>query len=112
MSGRDLSEFRAMWLFAMFDLPVDTPDAKRQYTRFRKALLKEGFMRLQYSVYARYFSSEEASAPHRARIQGHLPPDGQVRLVLITDHQFGKMEVFLGKRRMEAEKGPKQLMLF
>lgn len=112
MGARDLSEFRAVWLFAMFDLPVDTPDAKRQYTRFRKALLREGFMMLQYSVYARYFGSEEASLPHRARIQGSLPPDGQVRLVLITDHQFGKMEVFLGKRRMQAEKAPRQLMLF
>jgi CRISPR/Cas system-associated protein endoribonuclease Cas2 len=27
----------------MFDLPVETPDNKRNYTRFRKGLLKDGF---------------------------------------------------------------------
>ncbi|HHT9133449.1 MAG TPA: CRISPR-associated endonuclease Cas2, partial [Candidatus Avalokitesvara rifleensis] len=52
--GYEFSEYRAMWLFAMFDLPVDTKKARREYTRFRKALLTEGFTMLQYSVYARY----------------------------------------------------------
>lgn len=40
-----------MWVFAMFDLPVDSKDARRQYSRFRKELLKQGFMMLQYSGY-------------------------------------------------------------
>lgn len=101
-----------MWLFAMFDLPVDSKEARREYSQFRKALLKEGFSMLQYSVYARYYGSEEASVPQRNRVRAFLPPDGQVRLMLVTDHQFGKMEVFIGKRKREAEKPPKQLMLF
>jgi CRISPR-associated protein Cas2 len=101
-----------MWLVAMFDLPVDTKAARREYTRFRKALLREGFMMLQYSVYARYFDSGEESDVHRARVRGALPPDGHVRLVAITDRQFGRMEVFLGQARQEAEEPPPQLMLF
>ena len=101
-----------MWLVTMFDLPVDTKDARREYTRFRKALLREGFMMLQYSVYARYFDSGEESDAHRARVRGALPPDGHVRLIAITDHQFGRMEVFQGKMRQEAEEPPAQLMLF
>lgn len=101
-----------MWLVAMFDLPVDTKEARREYTRFRKTLLREGFMMLQYSVYARYFESQENSDVHRARVRGALPPDGQVRLIAITDHQFGKMEVFFGKTRQKTEEPPAQLLLF
>jgi len=101
-----------MWLVAMFDLPVDTKESRREYTRFRKTLLREGFMMLQYSVYARYFESQENSDVHRARVRGALPPDGQVRLIAITDHQFGKMEVFFGKKRQETEEPPAQLLLF
>src|SRR5208283_3187707 len=108
----DLSEYRGMWLFAMFDLPVDTPEARREYTQFRKTLIKAGFSMLQFSVYARYFANEEASEPHHRRIQGLLPPSGQVRLLLVTDHQFGKMEVFYGRTRKESEKAPEQLLLF
>ena len=107
-----LSEYRGVWLFAMFDLPVDSPEARRDYTHFRKALLKEGFSMLQYSVYARYFGSEERSQAYKDRIRAWIPPEGQVRLIAITDHQFGKMDVFNGKTRQLAEKPPQQLVLF
>ena len=108
----ELSEYRAMWLFAMFDLPVDTREARREYTRFRKSLLKQGFTMLQFSVYARYCASEEAGQVYRNHVHGILPPDGHVRLMSVTDRQFGKMEVFYGKLREEPEPAPQQLMLF
>ena len=96
----------------MFDLPVDTSKARRAYTRFRKALLKQGFTMMQYSVYARYFNNEDASIPYKRAVKRLLPDEGQVRLITITDKQFGKMEVFYGKTRSSAEEPPKQLMLF
>ncbi len=53
-----LSAYRFMWVVVMFDLPVDTKKARREYTRFRKKLLRDGFMMLQYSVYARHCASK------------------------------------------------------
>jgi CRISPR-associated protein Cas2 len=58
-----------MWLIAMYDLPIETMDNRRDYTRFRKALLKDGFMMLQLSVYARFIPSEEAAEAHRRTIK-------------------------------------------
>lgn len=101
-----------MWLFVMFDLPVDDADARREYTRFRKRLLAQGFDMVQYSVYARYCPSEEASAAYRSRVRAVLPPDGQVRLLSITDRQFGKMEVFFARTPRRPEQRPRQLLLF
>ncbi len=106
------SEYQAVWLFALFDLPVGTKEARRRYTRFRKLLLNEGFSQLQFSVYARYFASEEGAQPYRARIRGELPPDGQVRLLCVTERQFGKQEVFVGRKRVKAEGEPEQFLLF
>ena len=107
-----LSGYRPMWMFAMFDLPVKTATERREYAQFRKFLLKEGFSMLQYSVYARYFPSEEASEAHRGYIRAFLPPHGQVRLLGVTERQFEKMDVFFGKKRREVEDPPAQLMLF
>ncbi len=112
MRRLNLSAYRGMWLFAMFDLPVETAENRRDYTRFRKTLLKAGFMKLQYSVYARYIPSEEAAQAHRGAVRRALPPHGQVRVLAITDHQFGKMEVFYGKKPEAVEEPPKQFMLF
>jgi CRISPR-associated protein Cas2 len=107
-----LSEYRGMWLFAMFDLPVDSPRARKRYTEFRKTLIKQGFSMLQYSIYARYCASEEASVLHRSVVRRAIPPEGYVRLLLVTDRQFGKMESFVGEIREAAEKPPSQLQLF
>ena len=107
-----LSEYKGMWLFAMFDLPVKSRKARRLYSRFRKVLIREGFSMLQYSVYARYCNSEEASEILRKHIAQEVPPRGQVRLLAVTDRQFGKMQVFLGKKRAPAEEPPSQLVLF
>ena len=101
-----------MWLFAMFDLPVKTPKARRLYTRFRNMLLDDGFSMMQYSVYARYCASEETATVHRQRIRASLPPEGYVRILAVTDRQFGKMENYIGKSSEPTEEPPTQLQLF
>lgn len=96
----------------MFDLPVDTREARRQYARFRKFLIKDGFSRLQYSVYVRYCASEENSAVHLRRVEANVPPDGEVRVVLVTQKQFERMRTFWGKMRKPAPPPPQQLEFF
>lgn len=107
-----LSGYKTMWLMAMFDLPVDDKDARRRYTQFRTLLLDNGFSQLQYSVYARCCDSEATAETQRRKIVRKLPSDGNVRLIMITDRQFEKMEVYVGKNRQETECRPAQLELF
>lgn len=40
-----------MRVIVMFDLPVLTAQERRDYTRFRKHLLKNGFLMMQESIY-------------------------------------------------------------
>lgn len=101
-----------MWVMVMFDLPVETQKQRRRYTRFRRNLLQQGFLQLQYSVYARPCPSDENAAVHRMRIEDQIPFEGQVRILMFTDKQFERMEVFHGKIRVATEQPPDQLMLF
>lgn len=107
-----ISGYRAVWIVAMFDLPTDTVKARKDYTQFRKNLLKDGFSMLQYSVYARHCASEENAAVHYNRVKSFLPPDGEVRIVQITDKQFEKMQIYWGKMRKPTPPAPAQLELF
>ncbi len=106
------SRYQAMWLFAMFDLPVKTRPERRRYARFRKLLLSEGFTQLQFSVYARYFESEEASTACRRRVAERVPEKGRVRLLHVTERQFARMSVLFGNRAQIPEEPPEQLLLF
>ncbi len=101
-----------MWLIAMFDLPMDTKQARRQYAEFRKLLLEDGFTRMQYSVYGRHCASEENAEVHQQRIERRLPPDGEVRILAVTDRQFERMRIYWGKMRKSTPAPPPQLSLF
>ena len=46
-------EVRYMRLLVFFDLPVKTKDDQREANRFRNFLLRDGYDRVQLSVYAR-----------------------------------------------------------
>ena len=103
---------QTMWVIVLFDLPTEDKQMRRDYTRFRKFLLEDGFRMMQYSVYMRHSSSEENAQVHARRVKLHLPPDGEVRIIKITDKQFARIEVFYGKKRRLTEKAPEQLSFF
>jgi CRISPR-associated protein Cas2 len=104
--------YKTMWLLTMFDVPVMTPDDRRNYTRLRKGLLKAGFLQLQFSVYARWCESEDGAKVLRKIVRGILAPGGEVRIVTVTERQFAKMEVFIGRKKKQAESPPEQFQLW
>lgn len=105
-----------MWAIAMFDLPVKKKTERKLATRFRKHLLSKGFTMLQFSVYAKFCSSRDSAQAVVNSVKTTLPPEGNVRIAMITDKQFGDMYVFTGTKQLNTEerqdRAPEQLMLF
>lgn len=101
-----------MWMITMFDLPTETKAQRRTAQQFRKLLMQDGFLMLQYSVYARPCPSPENAAVHEARVTSGLPEEGQVRVLMVTDQQFGRMKIFHGKTKTPTEKPPAQITFF
>ncbi|MBR2610156.1 CRISPR-associated endonuclease Cas2, partial [Desulfovibrio sp.] len=73
-------EVRYMRLLVFFDLPVKTKDDQREANHFRNFLLRDGYDRVQLSVYARVCRGPENVETHIRRLQKNLPPHGCVRL--------------------------------
>lgn len=103
--------WRSMWVIAMFDLPTDTPRVRKAYVRFRKGLLDDGFTMMQYSVYSRHCASIENAEVHVKRMGDVVPAAGEVRFMTITDKQFGRIKVYVGKKRQKTPPSPLQLQL-
>lgn len=101
-----------MWVIAMFDLPTDTPAARKAYAVFRKRLIEDGFGMMQFSVYARHCASIENADAHVRRMAAQLPPEGEVRFLVITDRQYGRIQILTGKKRSPTPPSPAQLEFF
>lgn len=91
---------RFMRLVVLFDLPVKTKKQRHDATAFRNFLLKDGYYMLQYSVYVRVCNGADAIQKHRARLQDHLPDNGAVRVMVITEKQYESIEILVGNLTM------------
>ena len=100
-----------MWLMVLFDLPVGTKTERRHATRFRTFLKNDGYLMIQFSVYARVCRAEEGVEKHLKRVQSNLPPAGSVRTLQITDKQFARMKLLVGHREKSEKKATQQLVL-
>lgn len=105
-------EYRIMWVLVLFDLPTESKKDKKQYAEFRKNLLKDGFTMFQFSIYLRHCPSRENADVHISRVKSSLPPVGEIGIICITDKQFGQMEIFSCKKKIEKKEIPQQLELF
>lgn len=101
-----------MWVLVLFDLPTETPKDKKNYTRFRKKLKKDGFTMFQFSVYVRHCPSRENMSVHINRVKSFLPAKGKVGILNITDKQFGSIQLFEGEEKTEKVAIPQQIELF
>jgi len=84
------------WILVMFDLPVMTETERRNAARFRKDLLDEGYLMIQWSIYARPCVSYEKMDSHIASVKAITPQAGNVRLMFLTDEQWGKSVTVIG----------------
>ncbi len=100
-----------MWLMCFFDLPVGTKTQRRMASKFRLHLKDDGFIMIQFSVYARLCKGEDGSAKHVDRIRSHCPREGSIRLLAVTDKQFGRMKLMLGTAKKTEEMAGQQLVL-
>ncbi|MBS5472224.1 CRISPR-associated endonuclease Cas2 [Gemmiger formicilis] len=94
-----MSKFMRMIVF--FDLPVQTKTERRHATAFRNFLLKDGYHMLQFSVYARVCNGNDAVQKHESRLRASLPPNGSIRLLVVTEKQYQSIQILLGNYQPE-----------
>lgn len=107
-----LNAYRNMWLLVLYDLPTETAAQRKAFAKFRKELQALGFSMFQFSAYLRHVASRESADAHKNRIRKLVPEEGAVCVLEITDKQFEKMELYLGRKRKAPPEGPRQLELF
>ena len=93
--------YRYMRVLVMFDLPTVTPEDRRNYRKFRKELLRNGFYMLQESVYCRMVLNQSAEYNARETLKRIKPPNGLVMVLSVTEKQFSKADFIVGNKRTD-----------
>lgn len=91
--------YKFMRLIVFFDLPVQTDRERKEYTKFHKYLVRNGFIMMQKSVYSKLVINNVTSLAVKQRIKNNLPADGVVELLEITENQFSRIEYLVGEEQ-------------
>ena len=93
-----------MRMIVFFDLPMQTKNEIKIYTRFRKYLIKSGFNMLQFSVYSKIFNNVDSANKYIKILKKNVPSQGQIRIMIVTEKQYADIEIIIGGKSKQEEK--------
>lgn len=103
--------YRYMRVIVMFDLPITTDSGRRDYTRFRKYLIKSGYIMMQESVYCKLAQNDTVADSLIDNIRKNKPSDGLVQVIKMTEKQFSRIEYIVGEGKTEVLNSDDRLII-
>lgn len=100
-----------MRIIVFFDLPTVTATDRREYNRFRKILIKNGFVMLQESVYSRIVLNPSAQKSVQSLLRKNKPSTGLVQMLAITEKQFSAMEFIVGEHKTDVIESDERMII-
>ena len=88
-----------MRVLVFFDLPVITAKNRRDYARFRKYLIKSGYIMEQESVYSKLVPNGTVADSLIQNIKKNVPEAGLIQVLKITEKQYVNVEYALGNKK-------------
>lgn len=93
--------YRYMRVVVMFDLPTGTKKDRRNYSLFRKNLIKSGFYMMQESIYSKLALNSTVASTIKQNVIRFKPPSGLVQLLILTEKQFNDIEFIVGSKKSD-----------
>ena len=100
MRRRGMS-YRFMRIIVMFDLPTISSAERKEYAKFRKFLIKSGFLMMQESIYCKLSPNSTLADAMVENVRRNKPEKGLVQVLRVTEKQFAKMEYIVGEGKTE-----------
>lgn len=88
-----------MRTIVFFDLPNIYLKDKKNYQKFRKYLINEGFVMMQESVYSKIVLNTQQSKLLVNRIKRSAPKKGIIQVMTITEKQYSQIEYIIGENQ-------------
>lgn len=100
-----------MRVIVFFDLPTETTLDRKNYRKFRKFLIKNGFMMLQESVYAKLALNSTQVTQIIKEVKSSQPIKGFIQILSVTEKQFSRMEFISGKCNTDVIDNDERLLI-
>ena len=73
--------------------PTNKRGTKTEYTKLRKFLISDGYLRISKEVFMRITNNRKGAEKHYRRLMDYKPKTGIVRVFKLTEKQYAKVDV-------------------
>lgn len=94
-----------------FDLPNVYTNDKRNYTKFRRFLINEGFIMMQESVYSKLMMNSQQIQLLIQRIKRNAPKKGIIQVLNVTENQYAQIEYIIGSNNTKILDNEERLVI-
>lgn len=89
---------REMRLLLMYDIYYLSDEDIKLYNKFVNNLYKLGYIRIQYSIYAKILASHTEYDFERKKLLKIIPRNSNVRILMLTEKQYQNMDILNGEK--------------
>ncbi len=100
-----------MRIIVMFDLPMDTYYEIKAYNKFRKYLVKSGYIMMQKSIYCKLALNSTLVKKEIKKLHESKPQKGLVEVLTITEKQYSKIEYIVGEKSFKQEDSDERIVI-
>lgn len=100
-----------MRMMIFFDLPTINQSDRREYRKFRKFLINEGFIMMQESVYSKILLNSTTLNSMKNRVEKNKPKKGLVQALVITEKQFSSIAYIVGENTSKIKSDDSRIVI-
>ena len=81
--------------------PTNKRGTKTEYTKLRKFLISDGYLRISKEVFMRITNNRKVEEKHYRRLMDYKPKTGIVRVFKLTEKQYAKVLYLTGEEDIQ-----------
>jgi CRISPR-associated protein Cas2 len=90
---------------------MESSEDIRDYTRFRKFLIKNGFVMMQESVYSKIVFNNTAGEAVKGKVRQNKTKGGLIQMLTVTEKQFSEIELVIGESHSDVVSNDEKLVV-
>lgn len=103
--------YKYMRVIVMYDLPNNNYQENKEYMKFRKLLIKNGYIMMQFSIYSKCLNVKTKFNLEVNKIKKFIPTQGNIRILAVTEKQYLDMIFLKGETNInESINGPERFI--
>lgn len=100
-----------MRVILFYDLPTVTAVQRSIHARFRRRLVRSGFIMMQESVYCRLAINQNYVSAIIREVDGFKPEQGLIQIITVTENQYAKMVYLIGEKTSRVIDTPERIVI-